>query len=195
MEEITQPTNRIEREALMRIGEELGLPEVTAFNCIDAIRRLKSGSPAFPETHVPTLDWQQRNGSYTAESTAGQYLVYVRDGQPVWGIVDVMGPISVDSVDAGMIDSQRDWAARLSGVATHPVRSLNWAERDGSAWTTSRVVRYRIFRITHGEGVGQWMVELNNIAITMDIFPTKEAAKAFVQEHWERDQLILYPAS
>lgn len=179
----------------MRIGEELGLSEVTAFNCIDAIRRLKSQLHALPEICVPTLDWQKRDDTLTAESKAGQYLVYVRDGQPVWGIVDVMGPICVDSLEGGMIESQRDLAARLGGVATYPVRGLSWAERDGSAWTTSRVVRYRIYRITHGEGVGQWMVELNNFAITMDLFPTKDEAKAFVQDHWERDQLILYPAS
>lgn len=42
MEKMTQKQTHDERETLMRIAEELGLECVTAHNCIDAIRKLKS---------------------------------------------------------------------------------------------------------------------------------------------------------
>ncbi|NTF18228.1 hypothetical protein G6L37_07395 [Agrobacterium rubi] len=199
MDSATQPSTAMElklSEALMRIGEELGLSEVSAFNCVNAIRRLKSAPSAPPQqAEVPLLDWKMGNGDYVAECTAGEYLVYVQDGQPVWGIVNVSGPIPVDSVEAALSESQRDFAARLQGAAAYPVRSLNWIERENSSWTTSRVVRYRVCQITHREGKGQWMIELNGYAITTELFPTREAAKAFVQDHWARDQQILYTVS
>jgi hypothetical protein len=194
----TAPTKSDLADTVSRIAVELGEDPAAALDCIDAIRKINHLRPLPPELSTELLVWTENKDvrghvfRWDALSIAGRYSIFTEDEGFRWGLESVTQLIDATSPEAAMVVVREDLEARIRAMLRAMPNKLSWQNFDRDSRVTSRTAAYRVVQIDIGEGLDEWMITLHGQEPTTEIFPTREAAKAYVHAHWMRENLTLF---